>query len=95
VDAVTGFVALRYEPVAMARFEVERTPEAEQVRIKARTGICPVVSPSMANLMDGRRRGGHRAVRNPFQLFLAVWLCARVAGWIVAAGTLAGLFMIR
>jgi hypothetical protein len=88
-----GLVVVGYEPIANARFAIEPTQGGEQIRVKARRQIFPMLF--LPVWLTGWTAGGAAAiwqVIHQFEPFLVLWLCGWAVGWIAAAGTLAWMF---
>ena len=88
-----GVVAVGYEPIANTRFAIEPTEGGEQIRVKARRQIFPMLF--LPVWLIAWTAGGMAAiwqVIQQFEPFLVIWLCGWAAGWVMAAGTLAWMF---
>jgi hypothetical protein len=84
---------LSYVPIATARFAVEPTQDGEQIRVKARRQVFPMLF--LPVWLAGWTAGGVFAiwqVINQFEPFLVLWLCFWAIAWLAAAGTLAWIF---
>jgi hypothetical protein len=84
---------LSYQPIANARFAVEPTEDGEQVRVKARRQVFPMLF--LPVWLAGWTAGGVAVIGqliSRFQPFLAIWLCFWAVGWVAVAGTLAWMF---
>jgi hypothetical protein len=84
---------LPYEKVAVPRFVVEPTEAGEQVRVRARRQVFPMMF--LPVWLAGWTFGGAMAISqfiSQFQPFLAIWLCFWAVGWVVVAGALAWMF---
>lgn len=81
---------MSYEPIANPRFAIEPAEGGEQIRVKARKQIFPMLF--LPIWLTGWTVGGVAAnseVIRQFQPFLVLWLCGLAVGWIAVAGTLA------
>jgi hypothetical protein len=93
VPLLEGPVAVGYEPIAKARFVIEPTQGGEQIRVKARRQIVPMLF--LPLWLIGWTAAGAAAIWqliHQFQPFLLLWLCAWAVAWVMAAGTLAWMF---
>jgi hypothetical protein len=86
-------MASQYQPLGKERFQVERTFDGEQIRIKARRQIFAMLF--LPLWLAGWTAGGVAAITqvlHHFEPFLLIWLCGWVLGWIFASGTLLWMF---
>lgn len=84
---------MRYEPIAEPRFKVERAGPGEQIRVKARRQIWPMLF--LPVWLTGWTAGGIAAIYaaiQDFDPFLIVWLCFWAIGWVSVAGILVWMF---
>jgi hypothetical protein len=79
-----------YEPVKPPRFEIEQDLGGERIRVRARRNVFVLLFLPFWLIMW--TIGGIAAVGQFLQTgqpFIALWLCAWAAGWLVAATTIA------
>ncbi|MDB5433646.1 MAG: hypothetical protein JWP35_4762 [Caulobacter sp.] len=84
---------MTYEPIASARFSIETKESGEQIRVKARRQIFPMLF--LPVWLAGWTAGGVTAmgqVIHHFEPFLVLWLCGWAVGWVMVAGTLTWMF---
>jgi hypothetical protein len=84
-----GDIVVNYEPIAKARFEVERTPDGERIRINARRQIFAMLF--LPLWLTVWTFGGVAAISQlatRFEPFLVLWLCGWAVGWVAASATL-------
>lgn len=82
-----------YEPVAKARFTVEQTDDGEQISLKAKRQIFPMLF--LPVWLAGWTAGGLATINqilDQFEPFLAIWLCGWAVAWIAVVASLAWLF---
>ena len=86
-------ILLSYKPVAKARFDVERTPDGERIRIKARRQIFAMLF--LPVWLTGWTFAGAAVIwqlATRFQPFLVLWLCGWAVGWFAVSATLIWMF---
>ncbi|WDF74386.1 hypothetical protein [Novosphingobium sp. KACC 22771] len=86
-------MTVRYQPLGKERFTVEHTFEGEQIRIKAKRQIFPMLF--LPVWLVGWTAGGIAAISQliqHFEPFLVFWLCGWAVGWLFASGTLIWMF---
>jgi hypothetical protein len=86
-------MSTQYEPIAKARFTVEKSPRGEVIRIKASRQVFVMLF--LPLWLVGWTFGGGAAIYalfTQFQFFLLFWLCGWAVGWVAAAGILLWMF---
>jgi len=84
---------MRYEPIAKPRFQIERAGVGEQIRVKARRRVWPMVFlPFWLTAWTAGGIGAIYALFQDFQPFLVLWLCFWAVAWVAVAGVLVWMF---